>query len=37
MTQKENISKIIEALQLMTKRIKKIEKDVLRLCKQKKL
>ena len=37
MTQKEKISKIIEALQLMTKTIKKIEKDVLRLCKQKKL
>ena len=37
MTQKEKISIIIEALQLMTKRIKKIEKDVLRLCKQKKL
>jgi hypothetical protein len=37
MTQKEKISKIIEALELMTKRIKKIEKDVLRLCKQKKL
>ena len=37
MTQKEKISKIIEAIQLMTKIIKKIEKDVLRLCKQKKL
>ena len=36
MTEKEAISKIIEALELMTKRIKKIEKDVLRLCKQKK-
>ena len=32
MTEKEAISKIIEALELMTKRIKKIEKDVLRLC-----
>ena len=37
MTEKEAISKIIEALELMTKRIKKIEKDVLKLCKQKKL
>ena len=37
MTQKEKIIKIIEALELMTKRIKKIEKDVLKLCKQKKL
>ena len=37
MTQKEKISKIIEALRLMTLRMKKIEKDVLRLCKQKKL
>ena len=37
MTEKEAISKIIEALELMTKRIKKIEKDVLRLCEQKKL
>ena len=36
MTEKEAISKIIEALELMTKRIKKIEKDVLKLCKQKK-
>ena len=36
MTEKEAISKIIEALELMTKRIKKIEKDVLRLCEQKK-
>ena len=32
----EAISKIIEALVLMTKRLKKIEKDVLKLCKQKK-
>jgi hypothetical protein len=36
MTDKEAISKIIEALVLMTKRLKKIEKDVLKLCKQKK-
>jgi hypothetical protein len=36
MTQKEKISKIIEALRLMTIRMKKIEKDVLKLCKQKK-
>ena len=36
MTDKEAITKIIEALELMTKRIKKIEKDVLKLCKQKK-
>jgi|TARA_R100000030_G_C3187086_1_gene107419 hypothetical protein len=36
MTQKEEISKIIKCLELITKRIKKIEKDVLRLCKQKK-
>ena len=34
MTQKEKIAKIIEALRLMTLRIKKIEKDVLRLHKQ---
>ena len=37
MTQKEKIAKIIECLELMTKRLKKIEKDVLKLCKQKKL
>jgi len=36
MTDKEAISKIIEALVLMTKRLKKIEKDVLKLCEQKK-
>ena len=36
MTNKEAISKIIEALVLMTKRLKKIEKDVLKLCEQKK-
>ncbi len=36
MTQKEEIKKIIECLDLMTKRLKKIEKDVLRLHKQKK-
>ena len=36
MTQKEKISKIIECLELMTKRLKKIDKDVLKLCKQKK-
>ena len=34
MTQEEKISKIIEALRLMTLRMKKIEKDVLKLCKQ---
>ena len=36
MTDKDAISKIIEALVLMTKSLKKIEKDVLKLCKQKK-
>mgnify|MGYP003139724032 CR=1 FL=1 len=35
MTKKEEIKKIIECLELITKRIKKIEKDVLRLHKQK--
>jgi SMC interacting uncharacterized protein involved in chromosome segregation len=34
MAQKEEIKKIIECLELITKRIKKIEKDVLRLHKQ---
>ena len=34
MAQKEDIKKIIECLELITKRIKKIEKDVLRLHKQ---
>jgi hypothetical protein len=37
MTQKEKITQIIEILELLTKRVKKIEKDVLALCKQKKL
>jgi hypothetical protein len=36
MTQKEKITQIISILELITKRLQKIEKDVLALCKQKK-
>jgi uncharacterized protein YkvS len=35
MTQKQKISEIIEILNLLTKRVKKIEKDVLKTCTQK--
>ena len=35
MTQKQKISQIIEILNLLTKRVKKIEKDVLKKCAQK--
>ena len=35
MTQKQKISEIIEILNLLTKRVKKIEKDVLKACTQK--
>ena len=32
MTQKQKITEIIEILNLLTKRVKKIEKDILRVC-----